>query len=511
MDHRPRHNGHFPFTRISEDVVDVAVSQDLIIAREEIGLFKDENGKEFRRIRTVRKVARRTFLTGKLKGKYWGYPSETKDRRKDIGDFYDITIYESVFFVDKCDIKTDREISYRELITETSRKHSCQSQQIHFEQISENILVVQDHESVQRYKMDLHEPALFNPRLLHSMHQSNGTEVFGTIESHICGYLVDSVIKVEETVEEVEKNLESVETTSVTTQPEKEDFGTTQDTGEPPIPPKPPKSSKPSEWEWGLRHKESILFLLLFGLAVILILVKSPLPAILVAVGTLLLLFCLPIWRSRLPWWLLAAFALFFGLLLWNSFKSNQPIIEGLSSLGGASKSQGTAIDGNRGAKAGQQGADNLIKPERESIDDLGQSATGGKRVDSANSNRSTTPKISAGAEAVNSPSKTTDTPEPIASPASKEQVTSFEMYLNRGLKAVEDEEYELANQNFRQAARLSPGHPRLRSLADSYKAVADQKCEQFKRANAKGLSYIPNNYYQYAASLTQTVPLKCD
>ncbi len=87
----------------------------------------------------------------------------------------------------------------------------------------------------------------------------------------------------------------------------------------------------------------------------------------------------------------------------------------------------------------------------------------------------------------------------------------AFDAYINRGLKAVEDEEYSVANQNFKNAFNANPRHPRLQQLAAEFRKSADEKCQDFKNANAKELSHIPNNYYQYAASLTQTVPLKCD
>ncbi|NIJ55468.1 hypothetical protein [Dyadobacter arcticus] len=107
---------------------------------------------------------------------------------------------------------------------------------------------------------------------------------------------------------------------------------------------------------------------------------------------------------------------------------------------------------------------------------------------------------------------------ETAAEPAKEIAVTpvstdskAFDAFLSKGLKAVEDEQYDVANQNFKSAFKASPGNPRLKELAAEFKKTGDEKCQDFKSANAKELMHIPNNYYQYSASLTQTVPLKCD
>jgi|GEM_PF-3082347 len=501
------HNGNLHFVEsISADAPDVVIKQAFIVSQEEIELFKDDNGKKFRRIRTIRKVARRTFLSGKLRGKYWGYPSDTMNRRQDVGDFFDITIYESEVLVDKYDIKTDKQTNYKELTEAFSRKLACRSQSIHFEQFAENILVLRDHESTRRFKMDLHEPALFNPKLLHSMHQSNGTEVFGTIESHICGYLVDYVLEVEETIEEVQEIRNEHRSTEISAVNQAETGATAVEND--PI----GKDRKRDRNGATLWQKESIFLLLLFALALICMLARFPLAAILVAASILFLLFRRPTWGSRVPWWVFAAFALLLGLLLWDFIHSSYPpITERASYVKNWFSDRSTATIDNPGKGRAQEVADHSIKPVPDSL----VNSTSDTSREQGTENLITKPitptenPTAPGTEkVVENPKHTTPATTP---PASPQQTASFEVYLNRGLKAVEEEEYQRANENFRQAAQLSPAHPRLKALAASYKATGDEKCEQFKQANARELFYIPNNYYQYAASLTQTVPLKCD
>jgi hypothetical protein len=255
---------------------------------------------------------------------------------------------------------------------------------------------------------------------------------------------------------------------------------------------------------WPLGEAASFLLLLLLLLLAGLLMLRFQLPGILVlAVAALLLFAVRPVLRSRMPWWLLAIIALLFGLLLWDTIRqtpqtgttfseilpTTKPVSPNVGNEGKRHRNQGSGQQ-----KGGQESQSNDIKAKNENVGTAGKALpdqTGPAREE----NEAETPESK-------SVTKPTPSPQPPA---------SFEQFLNQGLKAVAKEEYDLANENFRQAARIAPNHPRLRELASSYKAVADEKCREFKQANSDNLIYIPNIYYQYAASLTQTVPLKCD
>ncbi len=444
-------------------------AEEVIRSEEEV--YTDGRGKRMRKVTITRNVIRRTFLKGKLKGKYWGYPAANCSGRGDIGDFYDIQIYESEITVGQHDILTDKQTNYQDLISEFSRKHSCEGQQIGFNQFSENILVLLDGDSALRYKIDLHEPTLFNPKLVHALHQSNGVEVFGTIESPICGYLVDYVEEVEETIEEFQERIQQKPPMS------------------PPLPPQPPEpiadqikeannqqvTNQPKAWS--LEKAASLLaLLLLLGLAGLLLL-RFQLPGILVLVVAALVLFAIrPALQNKSPWWLLAIIALLLGLLIWTTVRDTPAISDW-----------------------GKEMLTEETQPAETNANDVGKDAGG------QGPGQSKTDKDKSEIKPVPTP---TSPPRPTPS---QQSPGSFEMFLNRGLKAVADEEYALANENFRQASSIAPKHPRLMELAASYKAIADEKCREFKQADATNLTYIPNNYYRYAASLTQTIPLKCD
>jgi hypothetical protein len=87
--------------------------------------------------------------------------------------------------------------------------------------------------------------------------------------------------------------------------------------------------------------------------------------------------------------------------------------------------------------------------------------------------------------------------------------LAGFDEVLNKGISAVESEEYKTAEKYFRQAANIGQGDSRLDSLAEIYSKTGDQKCRLFKRDSK--LRYIPNHYYTYAAVLTgKTTPEVC-
>jgi hypothetical protein len=464
----------------AEDLTVLTVDAEEVIRTEE-ECYTDSRGKRMRKVRTTRNVIRRTFLKGKLKGKYWGYPTADASRSTDVGDFYDIQIYESEITVDPYGIVTDRRTDYQSLIADFCKKHCCVSQQINYNQFSRNILVVREGDDAKRYQINLHEPFLFSPKLIHSLHQSNGAEVFGTIEGHICGYLVDHVVEVEETIEEVrdpahigsvsppESELESeleFESKPKPEVPSVVNRGNTESQV---------RKERATRRLWPLLGEAiSLLLLLLLLLLAGLLILRFQLPGILVLVVAALLLFAMrPALRSKMPWWLLGIIALLFGLLIWDTIRQTPQIGTRFSEIFSTTEPVSPNI-GNEGEKDENQGS--------------GQQKGG----QGSQSNES----------------KPVPTPTP---PPSPEPPASFEQFLNQGLKAVTEEEYKLANENFRQAARIAPDHPRLRELASSYQAMADEKCREFKRANSDNLIYIPKIYYQYAASLTQTVPLKCD
>lgn len=502
MNHLSHNNGNNHVSELGSDTKSVVIRNDEI-KTVTYGDTIDRRGVKMRKVTRIKLVPRRTFIKGTLKGKYWGEQENSDASPKDVGQFYNITLYESEIFVDREVIRTEGSTTFSDFLTEISRANSFTSyQQIDPSQLKNNFLVVHHEGSVNRYKIDLHEPKLYNIKIVHALHQSSDQEVFGSIESNICGYLLDKKEVIEESYEVIEDvAVLSVPTTptidhviNVTTEPkdkrtaEFEDKSGQQDKNS-------PDNDRLKTWfdQW------SLLPLLLIFLLCLLALANSINNGLWILPIAALLYFAFQKPGFKLPNWVYFILFLFLGLMLWNALRTNPAAISGPIFK---------FIDKNfvdkKGDKIGNDGG-STGRPEK-SQEKLGNSSSNETQDGDASSSRNVT---APGVPTDVPPKKINKPIETISNPAPK--LATFNTYVDRGLKAVEDEEYALANQNFRQASRLDSSNPRLKQLADRYKKLADEKCQDFRSANAKELMHIPNNYYQYAASLTQTAPLKCE
>jgi hypothetical protein len=496
-------------------------AKDVILKSEEIEIAKryDEpisrHGVKVRKVITTKLVPRRTFIKGTFKGKYWGEYESGETLLKDAGQFYNITLYESEIFIDREVIRTEDSITFPDFLAGISETNSFTSyHHVDPSQLKNNVLVVNHDGNVSRYKIDLHEPRLYNTKIVHALHQSSDQEVFGSIESNICGYLLDKKEVTEESYEEVE------------------------DIPNTPIPPVPPTSpiipalddarepkgnisaylntsdqelhknktiEQPTRW----RDKWWLLPLVLIFLLCLLAFASPSNNSLWILLIAALLFFAFQKSSFRLPNWVYAILFLFIGLMLWNAFKPSPRIPDVATDVvhknidDEAKKDKQTVIDGNSAGKPKENvenktAANTSVEPAN--IESIG--SVGTKEVPPSISPKNVIKKE------VSEPTKTVDKSIPATPNVNR---STFDSYISKGIKAVEDEEYVLANENFRQAFRISPQNPRLTELANKFKKTAEQKCQEIKSANAKNLAHIPNNYYQYAASLTQTVPLKCE
>ncbi|MCE6990507.1 hypothetical protein [Dyadobacter sp. CY323] len=203
---------------------------------------------------------------------------------------------------------------------------------------------------------------------------------------------------------------------------------------------------------------------------------------------------------TRLPKWLYAAAFVILGIMIW-SFFANGPVVSNRIANWIYRYSR---FDEMRGEPTVIVSDDELLPTQSQAS--FPAADTLASQPDQAST---VIPDPNASATVAAEPTAPAIKPETELPAAPDQQV--FDTYINNGLKAVEDEDYSVANQNFKNAFKANPRHPRLQQLAAEFRKSADEKCQDFKNANAKELSHIPNNYYQYAASLTQTVPLKCD
>ena len=508
MNHLSHDNGNNQVSELGSDTTSVVLRNDEI-KTVTYGDTIERRGVKMRKVTKIKLVPRRTFIKGTLKGKYWGEHENNDASPKDIGQFYNITLYESEISVDREVIRTEGSTTFSDFLTEISRANSFTGyQNIDPSQLKNNFLKVHYEGSVNRYKIDLHEPRLYNTKIVHALHQLSDHEVFGSIESNICGYLLDKKEVVEESYEVVE-DISNTPIPPISTPPP----GTDPPSDRPglggyPEDPRPgPPIKGPTDPPRVLSDKRWLLPLLLILLLCLLAFASPGNNSLWILPIAALLFFAFQKSSFRLPNWVYAILFLFLGLMLLNAFRSNPAAISDLIS---------NFIDKNfvdeKGHEIGNDGG-STGRPEK-TQGKLGNTSSNGTQDSDAPSSGGSTnepvPGVQTGfpPKKINKPTETISDRIP-SDPAPK--LATFNTFIDKGLKAVEDEEYTLANQNFRQASSLDPSNPRLRQLADRYKKLADEKCQDFRSANAKELMHIPNNYYQYAASLTQTVPLKCE
>ncbi len=141
-------------------------------------LFTDENGEEYKLVKMIREVPRRTYIKATLHGKYWGLMDEDISNQFLHSKFFEFNIYEVNLSNAIYDINTP-------FILE-------ESAQIPREKLPK-LLTTTLEENGKEYKLNLYEPKFANIVFNRKLHQSEGKEVFGTIDSTVSGYILDYV------------------------------------------------------------------------------------------------------------------------------------------------------------------------------------------------------------------------------------------------------------------------------------------------------------------------------
>lgn len=140
--------------------------------------FTDEDGNDYKIVKRIRIVPRRTYILAELSGKFWGLLEEEITEQFHNSQFYDFKIYEM------------------ELSNATYRTN----EPFHLEashQIPRDKLPKLLHTSLtnngQLYEVNLYEPVFANIVFVRKLHQSEGEEVFGTITATVSGYLLELI------------------------------------------------------------------------------------------------------------------------------------------------------------------------------------------------------------------------------------------------------------------------------------------------------------------------------
>ena len=158
-------------------VVDSSEIESVIEPIEEGEIFLDENGREFRLVEKTREVPRKTYLKANLKGKYWGQIDDNFSNQFQQSNFFDFNIYEvslenAVYSKLPIKLKPDLNIPRERL-----------------PKLIHTILEKDGRE----YEVNLLEPIFADFKLNRRLHQSEGNEVFGSIEAVVTGYVLDFI------------------------------------------------------------------------------------------------------------------------------------------------------------------------------------------------------------------------------------------------------------------------------------------------------------------------------
>lgn len=157
----------------------------------------DENGLKYRNVTCIREIPRKTYLYGILHGKYWGEIDRIKEEEYERFKFYDFNIYEAEVKT----IKTNKNCS---CVSESKPYcdgfHTENEGRFNFkpdtsfpkQKLPETIpCTISIKGNSGEYAIVIQEPQMRNVKFNRKLHQDEGTEIFGTIEGEITGYILD--------------------------------------------------------------------------------------------------------------------------------------------------------------------------------------------------------------------------------------------------------------------------------------------------------------------------------
>lgn len=153
---------------ISEnEIEDIEFEEEILI---------DEEGRKYKILNLVRELPRRTYILGDLNGKYWGEIDTKKETEFVQNKFFDFNIYE---------ITVSNSITNNETPFILNELSSFPRERL------PKLLTIRLLKDGKEYELNLHEPQVGNVVFNRKLHQDEGTEVFGTIDAKVTGYVLD--------------------------------------------------------------------------------------------------------------------------------------------------------------------------------------------------------------------------------------------------------------------------------------------------------------------------------
>ncbi|MBK5215090.1 MAG: hypothetical protein JJE55_15700 [Flavobacteriaceae bacterium] len=148
------------------------------IIKDKINWSKDEDGKEYRSVQKKKEVPRKTYIKAHLNGKYWGEIDEHYSNQFEKSNFFEFNIYEVI--LNDAIYKTDVPFQLKEDL------------RIPREKLPKLLNAILE-KNGKTYEINLHEPIFSDIEINRKLHQTDGKQVFGTIDATVTGYLLDFV------------------------------------------------------------------------------------------------------------------------------------------------------------------------------------------------------------------------------------------------------------------------------------------------------------------------------
>ncbi|HSC54176.1 MAG TPA: hypothetical protein VLC98_11160 [Phnomibacter sp.] len=178
-------------------VESVGIIEETKVEEQQDEFFIDENGSKYKNVSRIREIPRKTYLYGMLHGKYWGELDVVKEEEYKHYKFYDFNIYE---------VEVKAKHANAGCFCITPNKPICDG--FHTEQEGpfdfkpdttfprEKLpaaipCIISIKGNRREYSIVLHEPQVKEVTFSKKLHQDEGTEVFGTIDAEITGYILD--------------------------------------------------------------------------------------------------------------------------------------------------------------------------------------------------------------------------------------------------------------------------------------------------------------------------------
>ena len=140
----------------------------------------DSQGRKYIELNLTREIPRRTYILGDLTGKYCGEIDQESEIEYFQEKFFDFNIYE----ITVSNSKTQKDVPF-----EIKNASDFPRERL------PELLAIRLVDNGKEYELNLHEPKFGTVKFDRKLHQIEGSEVFGTINTQVTGYVLDFITK----------------------------------------------------------------------------------------------------------------------------------------------------------------------------------------------------------------------------------------------------------------------------------------------------------------------------